>query len=327
MHLLEPVPLTKSNDKILVVEDDTNIRRILQIQLEADGYTVIQAEDGQVALDILQRETPDLVLLDVMMPNADGFTVCRKIRENPRHIHLPVIFLTAKISSQERLDGLMQGANDYVTKPYEREELLARVKNMIAWSRAQRHSSPLTGLPGNITIERELEKRLSQSSDFDFLYLDLDHFKAFNDFYSYRAGDAVIRLLATILQSVISEDARPDDFVGHVGGDDFVVITTPGRGRGVAEAVIQRWDKEILEHYSPEDRERGYIKVEDRQGEGQEFPFVGITIALVESGRTGLDHIARLNDLVADLKKRGKQEPRSILVEDRRDSGQIRKIG
>jgi len=301
-----------SKDHVLVVEDDPNIRKILRIQLDRAGYEVTLAEDGEIALRILKDLVPDLILLDVMMPNMDGFAVCREIRADRRHSHVPIIFLTAKTGPQARVDGLLEGANDYIAKPYTQTELLLRIKNLIAWSRAQRHSNPLTGLPGNISIEAEITGRLA-GGDFSFLYIDLDNFKAFNDTYSYRAGDEVIQLIAKTLQEVVSELGTPDDFVGHVGGDDFVVITRPRRSSSIAAEIILRFDRDILDFYRPEDRERGTVLVE--------VSLVGVTIAQVDSDRHEITHLAMLNDIVAELKHHGKQQRGSTVVKERRRTG------
>ncbi|NNF06825.1 MAG: GGDEF domain-containing protein, partial [Candidatus Eisenbacteria bacterium] len=206
----------------------------------------------------------------------------------------------------------------YINKPYTAKELLLRITNLIAWSRAQRHSNPLTGLPGNPSIEAQVDQRLRGEEAFAFLYADLDNFKVFNDYYSYAAGDGVIKLIAQTLQEVVAEIGGPQDFVGHVGGDDFVVISTPDRAQEIANEVVSRFDSRILDHYRPEDRERGAVMVENRQGEMAEFGFVGVTIALVESDRYQIEHKAMLNDIVAELKNQGKSIPGSCMVRDRR---------
>jgi diguanylate cyclase (GGDEF)-like protein len=313
--------MTNKPDHILVVEDDPSIRRILRLQLEAAGYGVTEAEEGAAALRILETEMPDLVLLDVMMPNMDGNAVCRAIRGDRRLRHLPIIFLTAKSTSESKITGLDQGANDFLTKPYDRKELLLRVKNLIGWGRAQRNSNPLTGLPGNPAIEAEVESRLEKGRVFAFMYVDLDYFKAYNDYYSYRAGDEVIRFLARILGVVVEEEGGPDDFVGHVGGDDFVVITTPERADAVAGRVLKEFNGGILDLYQPREREQGFVEVENRRGEMERFPLVSLTIALVESDRHQIEHIAMLNDIVAEVKRHGKQQPGSVVVRERRQTG------
>jgi len=315
----EPVPGSPNKDRILVVEDDPSIRRILCLQLEMGGYRVMEADNGIAALRLLERELPDLILLDMMMPQMDGNETCRRIREQPRLRHLPVIFLTAKAAQESRILALDEGANDYLTKPYDRTELLLRIKNLIGWGRAQRNSNPLTGLPGNPAIEAEVQGRLDRREPFAFLYLDLDYFKAFNDFYSYRAGDEVIKLMARVLVETIESEGNPEDFVGHVGGDDFVAVTTPGKASTICDEVVTRFDEEILRHYRPAERSRGYVEIENRLHVVERFPLVSVTIALIESERYRIEHMAMLNDVVAEVKRHGKQHPGSVVVRDRRE--------
>jgi PleD family two-component response regulator len=305
---------------ILIVEDDPSLRRVLRMQLEAEGYRVSEAENGATGLSILQHESPDLVILDVMMPEMDGYTVCQKIREQRRFQQMPVIFLTAKDAAESRIMSLDNGANDYLTKPYNRHELLLRVRNHINTGRAQRDANPLTGLPGNAAIELEVRSRLDRREEFALLYLDLDNFKAYNDTYSYRAGDRVIQLTAQLLNNVFTTYGQPGDFIGHIGGDDFVAITSLDKADAVCEAFVQSFDRAVLDHYGPEDRARGYVEVENRRFQMERFPLVSVTIALVETDRYHIDHIAMLNDVVSDLKKRGKRIPGSVVVRDQRTS-------
>jgi diguanylate cyclase (GGDEF)-like protein len=309
-------------DHILIVEDDDSLRRVLRIQLEAAGYEITEAENGLRALEILESETPDLVLLDVMMPEMDGYTACKKIREQRRLAQLPIIFLTAKDAPESRIMSLGEGANDYMTKPYDRKELLLRVRNLIGWGRAQRDSNPLTGLPGNSAIEMETEARLAKKAPFALLYLDLDYFKAYNDYYSYRAGDRVIKLIADTAAEAIERLGNPDDFLGHIGGDDFVAITTPDKADAVCGEIVAKFDQRILTYYEDKDRERGYVEVENRRYQMERFPLVSVTIVLIESDRYQIDHIAMLNDLVVELKKRGKRTPGSVVVRDQRQGAQ-----
>jgi diguanylate cyclase (GGDEF)-like protein len=306
-------------DVILVAEDDPNIRHVLSFQLESAGYKVLPTEDGEQALQLLERETPDLVILDVMMPRLDGYATCRRIRAQRRLNHIPVIFLSAKDTTDARVEGLVEGANDYLPKPYSQAELLLRVKNLLQWSRMQRESNPLTGLPGNRAIESEVQHWMSEGRPFAFMYVDLDHFKAYNDFYGYRAGDDVIRYLANVLAESIEEAGDPSDFVGHVGGDDFVVISVPGRAEAIAETIIRRFKAHIPEYYRPVERARGYVEVESRRHSRiEKFPLLSLTIALVESDRYHIEHLAMLNDLVSELKRHGKQIPGNVVVKDRR---------
>ena len=305
---------------ILVVDDDDGIRSVLRAQLETAGYQVTEAPDGPTGLQLLLDDEPDLVLLDLMMPGMDGHAVCRKIREQRRFHDLPIIFLTANADNQSTIISLDHGANDFLGKPYSRKELLLRIRNLIGWGQSQRDRNPLSGLPGNAAIESEIQGRMKNGTEFAFLYLDLDHFKAYNDYYNYRAGDDVIGLLSQILIDVVDKDGEKEDFIGHIGGDDFVVITAPERAEKICSEMINIFDNKIPGFYRTKEREQGYVEVENRKYELERFPLVSLTIALVESNRYDISHVAELNDLVAELKHRGKQFSGSVVVRDERES-------
>ncbi len=189
--------------RILVVDDEPHIRQILKFTLEKAAYQVFCAADGEEALEKMAEVKPSLILLDVMMPKMDGFEVCRKMRQDFALSQIPVIILTAKGDLNEKVRGLDGGANDYLVKPYSNEELLLRVRNVLEWNIKQKEANPLTGLPGNTAIERELISRINQKKPYAFLYIDIDNFKGFNDYYGYQKGDEIIGYLAGILNRTI----------------------------------------------------------------------------------------------------------------------------
>ncbi|MBK8232763.1 MAG: response regulator [Candidatus Eisenbacteria bacterium] len=305
-------------EKILVVEDEPSLRLLLRTMLENAGYTVRLAEDGQAGLEAVTDETPDLILLDVMMPRMDGYELCRRLKSNYNTSQIPIIMLTAKAEADDRLAGLNYGANDYLAKPYEQRELLVRVRNLLQWGKVQRDANPLTGLPGNHVIERELSERIAKGGPFVFMYLDIDNFKAFNDFYSYQKGDQALRLCALILRQSADRFGVAGDFVGHIGGDDFVLILSVTHAREIADEVIRRFDAEIPELYSATDRARGYIQVVNRQGELERYGLMTLTIAAVSSESRQITHVAQVSDIAAQLKHYGKEQRRSIVVWERR---------
>lgn len=304
--------------RILVIEDDPLIQQVLRFQLEAAGYLVRTAENGALGLELIEAEPPDLVLTDLMMPVMDGHEVCRRLRRDFRTAQIPVILLTAKSEVSDKVMAFDLGANDYLVKPHNREELLLRVRNLLNWSRVQREANPLTGLPGNLAIEKEVLKRLDSREPFVFLYIDADNFKAYNDYYGYQRGDDAIRLMARIISDVVNENGSASDFVGHVGGDDFVAITRPEKFDAVGQELIQRFDREIVPLYRPEDRKRGHIRVLNRRGEEEEFPLMSLTVAAIPSSRYHITHLAQLNDLASELKQYGKTRKGSIIVSERR---------
>jgi len=307
-----------AQEKILVVEDDPHIRHILKFRLERVGYQVSTAENGQEGLDKVHEEMPDLVLLDVMMPVMDGREVCRRIKSQFNTSHIPIIMLTAKADIHDKVEGLGDGANDYLTKPYEPKELLLRVQNILHWSRAQRDASPLTGLPGNISIEQEASRRIAQERPFAFLYADIDNFKVVNDYYGYSRGDEAIRATAALLTETVRQFGNDDDFVGHIGGDDFVVMTTPDKADAVAERLKTEFDKRVSGFYNNVDLDRGYIEVLDRQGVLRRFPVMSLTVALVSTDALPVTHYAKLIDTVSELKRYGKAQSGSVVVRERR---------
>lgn len=308
------------HERILVIEDDPSLQVLLKLQLEHAGYGVEVAGDGEEGLRAVESIQPDLILMDVMMPRLDGNEVCRRLKSNIRTRQIPIIMLTAKGGADDRVRSLTQGANDYVTKPYEHRELLVRVRNLLQWGQLQRDASPLTGLPGNISIEAELTRRVNERQSFVFMHLDIDNFKAFNDFYSYQKGDQALRLTALMLQRVVEDEGVPGDFVGHIGGDDFVLMVQSDRAEAVAQEVLRRFEDEVPMLYSKTDRTRGYIQVVNRKGELERYPLMTLTVAAVSNDARCFTHVAEVSDITAELKNFGKSQPGNVIVWDRRVS-------
>lgn len=310
-----------SNYRILVADDEPHIRQILRFTLERAGYQVFVAADGEEALRRAAELKPNLVLLDVMMPKVDGYEVCRKMREDFSLNQIPVIMLSARGEQRDRVAGLEGGANDYLVKPYSNEELLLRVRNVLDWNIRQKEANPLTGLPGNTAIEREMIARIAQKKPFAFLYIDIDNFKGFNDYYGYQKGDEIIGFLADILRRTIEKLGGKDDFIGHVGGDDFVLVASPSRAEIMAQYVVDEFDRGSLLKLNPNDVKRGYLEIRDRQGELKRIPVMAVTIALVKSTDNQIEHFAEVNDIASSLKEYGKRIQGSVVVKERRQDG------
>ena len=304
--------------RILVAEDDTNIRHVLKIQLESADYEVVTAEDGIKALEEVNRQVPDLILLDIMMPKMDGYEVCRRLKADFHTSKVPIIMLTAKSTENDKVGGLELGANDYLTKPYSSKELLARVRGLLQWSNTEREANPLTGLPGNISIDKELKRRVDSRKPFVFAMCDVDYFKAYNDCYGYVRGDQGIKMTASVITDAIEELGNDEDFVGHIGGDDFVFITTPDRADLIGERITADFEQRVDFLYDEADRRRGYIEVQNRRGEAERFGPMTMTIALVDSQRHNIEHFAQVSAIAAELKAYGKSLPGSVVVKERR---------
>ena len=303
---------------VLVVDDDTDIARFIEINLRLEGFDVRVAHDGEQAEQSIDAETPDLVLLDVMMPKVDGVELCRRLRANPATANLPVIMLTAKSLSADKVVGLTAGADDYIIKPFDTLELVARVRSTLRRNAEMRAVSPLTGLPGNHRIEEELAERVTKAEPFAVLYLDLDNFKAFNDCYGFLRGDEVITLLATAARRAVMEAGEPAPFLGHIGGDDFVVVCLPDQAEPLAKRVVDVFDSSAPRLHDQMDCDRGYIEVTDRQGKARRFPLVSVSIGVAMSGNRMFADKREVVDVATEMKKVAKATVGSSVAVDRR---------
>jgi DNA-binding response OmpR family regulator len=305
---------------VLVVDDDRNLRKIIATNLELAGFTVEAAADGPEALQKIEDVQPDLVLLDLMMPHMDGYEVARRIRhhQNPSIANLPIIILTAKGETEDKLRGFEAGADDYVTKPFGPQELIARVRAKIRRVEADSSLSPLTRLPGNLAIEMELRRRLDEREPFAVLYLDLDNFKAFNDVYGFTHGDEAIQLVARIATEVVHRFGSRTDFVGHIGGDDFIIVTRSDVCEKMSQDIIRAFDRDICGLYMPKDLRSGYIETRDRRGALNRFPIMSLSIAVVANDRGQLTNYAQVGEAAAELKRYAKSLAGSVFVKEKR---------
>jgi len=307
-------------ETILIVDDDPDIARFVEVNLRSAGYDVAVAGDGEAALEQAGSLRPDLVLLDVMMPRLDGFEVAQRLRKNPQTANTSIIMLTAKALSADKVTGLQSGADDYIIKPFDPIELLARVKGTLRRAKEMRNLSPLTGLPGNIRIQEEIERQVRDEQNFAVLYCDLDNFKAYNDQKGFVRGDRLIQSTARLIQdSVVAHDGARG-FVGHVGGDDFVVVVLPDVAETIAKSVCDGFDAARVEFYEPDDLERGFVRVEDRKGVLQDIPLVSISIGIASSAHRPFAHYGEAVSIATEMKQFAKRDTGSSYAIDQRTS-------
>ena len=304
--------------KILIADDDPDIRDILKLTLAEENYEIIEARDGEEALKIIRSKPLGLVLLDYNMPKMNGRQVCNLVKKDLLLQHLPIIMVTGKGEVSDKIDGIDAGADDYVVKPFEPKELLARIRMVVRRTQRDLEANPLTRLPGNVAILNELSNCIEKKAQFAVCYVDLDKFKAYNDKYGFEHGDDVIRETARILLSATKELGNPDDFVGHIGGDDFVVITTPDQSDKICEKVIHDFDNISPSFYNQEDRENGYIIGYDRQSKIHKILLLSVSIGVVTNEMRQITHVAEIGEVGAELKKLAKSMEKSNYVKDKR---------
>ena len=316
-------------ETILVADNEPDILRFVEVNLRLEGYDVESVSDGQQALERAFSSRPSLVLLDVMMPKIDGFEVCRRMRADARTSHIPVIILTAKSLTADKIVGLTAGADDYVLKPFDPMELVARVRTTLRRARELRSTSPLTGLPGNHRISTELARRLRDGEVLSVIYADLNDFKAYNDRYGFLRGDDVITLTAEVLQDAVRDYAKPGGFVGHIGGDDFMIVCLPEDVAAVCEHAIEQFDRRILDLYDEQDRVRGYVELPDRQGELRRFPPVTIALGVASNERRAFSDHRELVEVATEMKSYLKQHHRrsAYAVDGRTTDGSEDSVG
>jgi len=304
--------------KILIAEDDPDIREILKITLSEGEYEIIEASNGQEALEIIRSRPLDLALLDYKMPLMDGRQVCNLVKKDLLLQYLPVIMVTGKGEVSDKISGIDAGADDYVVKPFEPKELMARIRMVLRRTQRDLEANPLTRLPGNVSILNELSKCVETRKSYAVCYVDLDKFKAYNDKYGFECGDTVIRETARILLNAVKEFGLPDNFVGHIGGDDFVVVTTPDLADKICEKIIHDFDKISPTFYNQEDKENGFIIGYDRQSKIHKIPLLSISIGVVSNEMRSITHVAQIGEIGAELKKLAKSMERSNYVKDKR---------
>lgn len=301
---------------ILVADDEDAIVGLLQDALKTVSYDVVVAHNGEEALQQITDKAPDLVVLDIQMPKMDGYEVCKQIKSDVYLRHIPVLMLTAQAGTRSKVVGLEQGADDYLTKPFEMDELLARIRTLLRRARIDLEANPLTRLPGNVTIEKEILYRIKTKAPFAVLYLDLNSFKAYNDVYGFVKGDEVIRETARLIRAV----AEPDGgFLGHIGGDDFIVITTPEHSEVLCQKIIKAFDAKSPDFYNPEDRARGYISAKDRRGQVAQFPLLSMGIGVVTNQLRVITSLGEVSKVGAEMKHFAKENKKgSSYAIDRR---------
>lgn len=307
------------SELVLIADDDQDVADAVELNLQLVGYDVRLARDGGEAVAMARELQPDLVLLDVLMPVHDGFEVCEILRADPRTRYVAIVLLTAKGIAQDKVRGFQAGADDYIVKPFEPEELVERVRSVLRRGRQQRDLSPLTGLPGNFRIAAELEARVNgDSGEFAVLYADLNAFKSYNDHYGFLRGDEVIKFTARVCTEALAQDPDPADFAGHVGGDDFVLITAPEKAERIAQNIVAGFDAGIRNFYDVEDLERGYVEVSDRQGNPHRRGVVSIAVGIATTAHREIRTQWEASVIASEMKSIAKSKEGSAYAFDRR---------
>jgi diguanylate cyclase (GGDEF)-like protein len=290
---------------ILLADDEAMLLDLVGKVLDKSGFNVIAANDGVEAMEQIRKYVPDIIVSNHDMPRKDGLTLAKELKENPAYAHLPIIIFSGTSSKPVKLKALSLGIDDYMTKPIDTDELVARVQMILKRNKQVMDANPLTKLPGNPSIQAKIEQKINIGDKFAVLYADLNQFKAYNDAYGFDAGDKVIKATANVLLSVVRQ-GDSSDFIGHIGGDDFIVVTSFDKSIDLAKKIISSFDAVVPSFYNEEDRKRGYIISKDRQNKVQKFPFISVAIGIVHNNLRELTSLGQISQIGGEVKHHAK---------------------
>jgi diguanylate cyclase (GGDEF)-like protein len=303
---------------VLVVDDDPVVLAVTSRILGVRSFACATVQHGQDAVNAAVAFEADVVLLDVHMGPVSGATVLRRLRADYRTALTPVICVTADRDPSTLVALLGAGADDYIAKPFGADELEARIL-VAARRRAVLGSvNPLTGLPGNVVLTAAIEQRLRDGALFALLHVDIDNFKAYNDYYGFVRGDAVIATLGRLLHDAVEGIGARDCVLAHIGGDDFAILTNAEQAEETARAVLEAFARARADAYDPSDAERGYIAITDRRGDLRSYPLLSVSIGIVTTRQRTFASAAAMADVAVEVKAVAKRAPGSAFVVDRR---------
>jgi diguanylate cyclase (GGDEF)-like protein len=288
--------------RLLVVEDDIDIGNMLKIYFSGMDFDVDVAVRGSDALEKTKHVLPHLIVLDIMLPDIDGYEVCRNLRTSMRTSHIPVIFLTQKDERSDKLQGLELGADDYITKPFDIEELKLRVQGAIRRSERESLTDPRSGLPAGRLIEEQL-RRIIREKGWALLDARVNHFDSFKDVYGFVAGDDVLRFTAMMIGEVVDELGTTSDFIGHAGGDNFIIITNESKADAIKARLKERFDQEVLTHYNFIDRQQGFVNAPNSDGTTVKIPFMTMSVGVVSPSLHSFADIREITELAAEARR------------------------
>jgi DNA-binding response OmpR family regulator len=302
-----------SKEKILVVEDAPDISSLLKIYFTSQGYEVMTALRGSVALDICRKTPPNLALLDVNLPDMEGYDIGKALRQSARTRHIPIIFLTARGEKQDRLKGLGEvQAEYYLVKPFDIEEVHTIVKAALERTRQKNLTHPVTNLPTAELINEQYRALLS-SSGWALAQVHINGFDTFTHAYGAVVGEDVLKFTALLLSEVVNELGRPEDFIGQmVVGPAFVLTSTPELIPAIANRLCERFDSEIGLHYNYRDRRNGAITVTDEQGSTRQVPLMALSIGVLTGDDGPFYDIRELSETAEEVRQRALTEAREL---------------
>ena len=312
-----------NNKYVLIVDDTTEIINLtLKLFNKDKGFIFVHCSSNTPTLKSGLQSIPDLIIINADNIQNDVRGVCEYIRKNKENNITPIV-ITASTREEEFKIDMMKNKVEYViSKPLNEKYFYYTIRNISSLISANRCISALTGLPGNVQIENELKRRISSRSQYAVLYMDLDNFKAYNDKYGFMNGDEVIKFTSDVIQEAVQKYGTKGDFVGHVGGDDFVAILDFDNARKIGRYIIKKFDSQISQFYTEDDVKKGYIRVLNRKGKLEKYMIMTITVAMISNRYKKYVNPLEIGEDGASVKKKAKAIEGSTFLEDKRKTRQ-----
>ncbi len=303
--------------EIYIIDDTTQLLEQLREMFkdEKDFHFLSTPSDN---VEVVLKNIPTMIIIDDDNTALTAVEICKKIRTNEDNSITPILITSSNVDHDYRMEILKLSVQYYIVKPINNDYFYFTIKNMIDFVTTNRRVSPLTGLPGNVQIQAEIKKRILSKEEFAVVYFDLDNFKAYNDVYGFSNGDEIIKFTAKTIVKHIHEIPEGDNFVGHIGGDDFVAVITKYDYDKLCRDIINDFDKSIIDYYTEEDVERGFVEVANRRGIIEQFPIVSISIGVVEIQEGRFTTALEIGEVSAQVKHKAKQSLGSTYVVNHR---------
>jgi diguanylate cyclase (GGDEF)-like protein len=307
--------------RILIVSTDSKLKDVLSFCFDGWGYEVFLKEpSSKEDIEDIKKIVPDAIIVDIQSAKKEQLDICRALKNNFSTAFIPVLTLINKRQLRTHLLNLKQGVDDYLIKPPDPLDLRIRIEMAIRRAQHSINANSLTGLPGGNILEETLKDKIHKKDSFSFGYIDIDNFKYFNDAYGYQRGDKVILHTAYIIMTILEKLGNPNDFISHIGGDDFAFITSQDKYESICGSLIKNFDNIMIFHYPEIDRKQGYILAKDRTHKIRKISLMSLSIAIVNVDSKALKNIVQVNDKVAEIKRYLKMLPGSKFMADRRDN-------
>ena len=303
--------------KILALTEDTKLLNSLESYFKEWGYEGFFSNSLEADISEITKISPDAIVVDVSSCEKNQLGICEFLKKDFATTYIPIIALICQQRACHELLGLTVGIDDYIVVPLDPVELRIRIEMAVKRTARSFYASPLTGLPGGKIVEEMMKERIDSRKSFVVGHADIDNFKAYNDKYGYLMGDRVIMQTAYMLSGAVRKWGTPHDFVGHIGGDDFVFLTTPEKYDTICQNFICMFDTITPFLYKEEDRKLGYVEAKGRTNRITKLPLVSMTIALVLNPRFGeIDNVISLNEKIAEInqKYRNRMGPTNVIA-------------